>query len=62
METKKGKWRYTSPTHTVRAFYQAMLELDEEGGIEKRSTRYYENNKILIFCVIIPKMMYRLLD
>ncbi|MFA0026573.1 aminotransferase class V-fold PLP-dependent enzyme, partial [Vibrio sp. 10N.261.49.A5] len=27
MESNHGKWRFTSPTHTVRAFYQALLEL-----------------------------------
>jgi len=48
METDKGKWRYTSPTHVVRAFYQAMKELDEEGGIAKRHERYRENNRTLI--------------
>lgn len=48
METDKGKWRYTSPTHVVRAFYQAMKELDEEGGITKRHERYRENNRTLI--------------
>jgi len=48
METDKGKWRYTSPTHVVRAFYQAMNELDEEGGIAKRHERYKENHRVLI--------------
>lgn len=43
-----GKWRFTSPTHVVLAFYQAMKELEEEGGIEARSRRYYENNRLLI--------------
>jgi 2-aminoethylphosphonate-pyruvate transaminase len=33
MEEGNGKWRFTSPTHTVRAFAQALQELDEEGGI-----------------------------
>jgi len=47
MEKNSGKWRYTSPTHTVRAFWQAMLELDAEGGIEKRYQRYQENHQIL---------------
>lgn len=43
-----GKWRFTSPTHVVRAFAQAMKELEEEGGIEARSRRYTENNRLLI--------------
>ena len=28
MEKGGGKWRFTSPTHVVRAFYQAMKELN----------------------------------
>lgn len=45
---KDGKWRFTSPTHTVLAFSKALEELEKEGGIEKRSARYKENNRILI--------------
>ena len=36
MEDGEGKWRFTSPTHTVRAFAQAMQELTEEGGVGAR--------------------------
>lgn len=43
-----GKWRYTSPTHVVRAFYQALNELEEEGGVEARYYRYKQNHRILI--------------
>ena len=45
---KDGKWRYTSPTHVVLAFRQALRELEEEGGIEKRHEHYEKNNQILI--------------
>ncbi|MFP3387729.1 2-aminoethylphosphonate--pyruvate transaminase [Brevibacillus sp. SIMBA_040] len=62
MEKHNGKWRFTSPTHVVRAFYQAMLELAEEGGIEKRQVRYRENQRILVdgmeaigFRALLPK-------
>lgn len=48
MEKGKGKWRFTSPTHVVRAFYQAMQELKEEGGIEARHRRYVENHRTLV--------------
>lgn len=48
METKNGKWRFTSPTHTVRAFVQAMQELHEEGGVEARHARYSENHQTLV--------------
>ena len=43
-----GKWRFTSPTHTVLAFAQALRELEAEGGITARSARYYQNNRLLI--------------
>jgi len=48
MEQSRGKWRYTSPTHTVRAFAQALVELEEEGGIPARHARYCENHRILV--------------
>ena len=48
MENGNGKWRYTSPTHTVRAFAQALVELDEEGGVSARHKRYSANQKILV--------------
>lgn len=43
-----GKWRFTSPTHTVLAFAKAMEELKAEGGIPARAARYAENNRLLI--------------
>ncbi|QWZ78609.1 2-aminoethylphosphonate--pyruvate transaminase [Aeromonas sp. FDAARGOS 1419] len=48
MELQGGKWRFTSPTHTVLAFSQALRELDEEGGIEARHQRYSENQRTLV--------------
>lgn len=48
MEVNHGKWRFTSPTHTVRAFAQALLELDNEGGVEVRHQRYLANQKHLV--------------
>ena len=45
---KDGKWRFTSPTHTVLAFAKALEELQEEGGIQARAKRYLENNRELI--------------
>lgn len=44
---KDGKWRFTSPTHTVLAFHQALKELEEEGGIHQRYMRYLINNRLL---------------
>ncbi len=47
MEQHQGKWRFTSPTHVVHAFYQALIELDQEGGIAARYARYQQNQKTL---------------
>lgn len=48
MEEYHGKWRFTSPTHTVLAFSQALKELAEEGGIPARHKRYTENQQQLV--------------
>jgi 2-aminoethylphosphonate-pyruvate transaminase len=48
MEDNGGKWRFTSPTHVVRAFAEALKELDEEGGIVARQQRYGENQHALV--------------
>ena len=45
---KDGKWRFTSPTHVVLAFAQALKVMEEEGGIVARAKRYEENNRLLI--------------
>lgn len=45
---KDGKWRFTSPTHVVLAFSQALKEMEEEGGIEARNKRYALSNSLLI--------------
>lgn len=48
MEKGGGKWRFTSPTHVVRAFAEALQELEEEGGIEARYQRYKANHRTLV--------------
>jgi len=48
MEQGKGKWRFTSPTHVVRAFVAAMEELAAEGGVAARYARYSANQKALV--------------
>ena len=45
---KNGQFRFTPPTHSLVAFHKALLELEEEGGIEKRQERYKSNHQILI--------------
>lgn len=48
MEDNHGKWRFTSPTHTVLAFAQALKELAEEGGVAARHQRYQQNQRKLV--------------
>ena len=65
MEKGGGKWRFTSPTHVVRAFLQALHELDDEGGIAKRHERYTNNQKTLVkgmrsigFETLLPDLLH----
>ena len=48
MENGNGKWRFTSPTHVVHAFSEALIELSLEGGIAKRYARYQQNQHLLV--------------
>ena len=48
METKGGKWRFTSPTHVVSAFARALDELEAEGGVNARHSRYVANQKTMV--------------
>ena len=48
MEANGGKWRFTSPTHVVSAFCQALDELEAEGGVEARHTRYVANQRTMV--------------
>jgi 2-aminoethylphosphonate-pyruvate transaminase len=43
-----GQFRFTPPTHAVLAFWQALLELEAEGGTIGRARRYAENARILV--------------
>ncbi|WP_455583407.1 2-aminoethylphosphonate--pyruvate transaminase [Lactiplantibacillus pentosus] len=47
MTKQPGKWRFTSPTHVVHAFAQALIELQAEGGVTPRYERYHANQKLL---------------
>jgi 2-aminoethylphosphonate-pyruvate transaminase len=65
MEKSGGKWRYTSPTHTVRAFAQALAELDAEGGVAVRHARFLENQRRLVegmqrlgFQCVLPRPLH----
>lgn len=46
-EEHDGKWRFTSPTHVVYAFAQALRELADEGGITVRFRRYQKNEQLI---------------
>lgn len=48
MDKDAGKWRFTSPTHVVRAFAHALEELEQEGGVERRHARYTANQHLLV--------------
>jgi len=48
MERDHGKWRFTSPTHVVRAFATALDELDAEGGVPARHARMCANHRELV--------------
>ena len=43
-----GQFRFTPPTHTLIAFRQALAELEEEGGVEGRASRYSANRRALM--------------
>ncbi len=42
-----GQFRFTPPTHVLLAFRQALTELEEEGGVAGRATRYRRNHETL---------------
>ena len=42
-----GQFRFTPPIHSLLAFKQALIELEEEGGVEGRSIRYHANFSVL---------------
>ena len=43
-----GQFRFTPPTHALLAFHQALVELDQEGGVAGRAARYRENHEVLL--------------
>ncbi len=45
---KTGQWRFTPPTHVIAALHRALVEHEEEGGIEGRGRRYRENCRVLV--------------
>jgi len=54
---RNGQFRFTPPTHCILGFKKAIEELEEEGGVIGRSTRYLKWNIFLnwrIWLLIIP--------
>jgi len=45
---KNGQFRFTPPIQVIRAFHQALVELDEEGGCEARGERYRKNYEMTL--------------
>ncbi|MFQ5789102.1 MAG: 2-aminoethylphosphonate--pyruvate transaminase [Acidobacteriota bacterium] len=45
---RNGQFRFTPPTHSLLAFHQALVELEEEGGVEGRAARYRKNYQTLV--------------
>jgi 2-aminoethylphosphonate-pyruvate transaminase len=43
-----GQFRFTPPTHALLAFHQALNELDQEGGVAGRASRYRANYETLV--------------
>jgi 2-aminoethylphosphonate-pyruvate transaminase len=43
-----GQFRFTPPTHSILAFRQALLELEQEGGVSARGDRYRQNYEITL--------------
>jgi len=44
---RTGQFRFTPPVQVIKAFLQALIELDNEGGISARAERYRKNFTIL---------------
>lgn len=42
-----GQFRFTPPTHAFLAFHQALMELEQEGGVEGRAKRYQQNHQVI---------------
>jgi 2-aminoethylphosphonate-pyruvate transaminase len=43
-----GQFRFTPPTHALLAFWQALNELEAEGGVDARAARFAANQRALI--------------
>ena len=62
MEKGHGKWRFTSPTHVVRAFMQALTELKAEGGVEAKTLLPDEQQSPVITSFYYPSADFNFKD
>ncbi len=52
-----GQFRFTPPIHSILAFRQALIELEQEGGVSARGSRYRKNYEATI--VAMQKMGFK---
>lgn len=45
---KNGQFRFTPPVQVLKAFHQALVELEEEGGVDGRGRRYRMNYEMTL--------------
>ncbi len=41
-----SQWRFTPPVHCILAMHRALVEFEEEGGVQGRGGRYSENYRV----------------
>ena len=46
-----GQFRFTPPVHAILAFRQALVELENEGGVSARGERYCQNYKLTLLAM-----------
>lgn len=44
---ENGQFRFTPPTHVLKAFHTALTEFLDQGGVLMRHKRYSETQKVL---------------
>jgi 2-aminoethylphosphonate-pyruvate transaminase len=45
---RNGQFRFTPPVQAILAYRQALIELEQEGGVAGRAARYRENHETLV--------------
>jgi 2-aminoethylphosphonate-pyruvate transaminase len=52
-----GQFRFTPPIHSILAFHRALIELENEGGVDARGARYKNNYEVTLSAM--QKMGFR---